>query len=275
MRTQNDTFSMLTFLIFGDVVGKIGREALMKALPGLKRQHKPDLTILNAENLAHGKGVTAKILSELRDAGVDFFTSGNHIYNNMKGATEAWADPELKDRLVRPANFPPGMPGDGWKTLEVGGKKVLVVNLICQVFMDKEYANPFEAIDRILGGLDEPVDAILVDLHGEATSERIAFGFHVDGRFSSVTGTHTHVPTADARILSKGTAYLTDIGMTGARFSVLGVSPEGPLSRFTAGEAKPFEIPEAGPVDLNAVVVKVDPNTRKAVSIEQIHQVIE
>ena len=265
---------MLTFLIFGDVVGKIGREALLKALPDLKSKYKPDLTIANAENLAHGKGVTAKILSEMAAGGVDFFTSGNHIFNNQKGVNEAWADPELKDKLIRPENFPPGTPGEGWKVLEVGGKKVLVLNLICQVFMDKEYANPFEAVDRVLAELDAPVHAILVDLHGEATSERIAFGFHVDGLVSSVTGTHTHVPTADARILPKGTAYLTDIGMTGARHSVLGVSPEGPLSRFTAGEAKPFEIPDSGPVDLNAVVVKVDPDTRKAVSIEQIHQVI-
>ncbi len=265
---------MLTFLIFGDVVGKIGREALKKALPDLRSRYKHDLTIVNAENIAHGKGVTAPIIADLHAAGVDFFTSGNHIFNNP-GVHAVWNDPKLKDLLIRPANFPDGTAGDGEKTLEVGGKKVLVINLICQVFMGQDYGNPFERVDAILKAREgEKFDAILVDLHGEATSERIAFGFYVDGRVSSVTGTHTHVPTADARILPKGTAYLTDIGMTGARHSILGVAPEGPLSRFAPGaEAIPFEIPEEGPVDLNAVVVKIE--SGKAVSIEPIHEIIQ
>ncbi len=266
---------MLTFLLFGDVVGKIGREALLKALPELKETYRPDLTIVNAENLAHGKGLTKPILAELRKGGVDFFTSGNHIFANPKGPHEAWEDPDLKDRLIRPENFPPGTAGEGEKTLNVGGKKVLVVNLICQIFMREPYGNPFEAMEAILRRHEgETFDAILVDLHGEASSERIAFGFHFDGRVSSVTGTHTHVPTADARLMPKGTAYLTDIGMTGARHSVLGVAPEGPISRFIEGEAIPFEIPESGPVDLNAVVVTVG-DDMKAVKIEHIQKIIE
>jgi hypothetical protein len=249
---------VLTFLIFGDVVGKIGREALMKALPGLKAEFKPDLVLANAENLAHGKGLTRQIVAELKGAGVDFFTSGNHVFNNQKGPHEVWADSELKDCLIRPANFPADTPGEGEKILNLGGKRVLVVNLICQVFMGEPYSSPFTAMEGILERhAGERLDAVLVDLHGEATSERVAFGLHFDGRVSSVTGTHTHVPTADARILPKGTAYLTDIGMTGARHSVLGVAPEGPISRFTSGEAKPFEIPEEGPVDLNAALVRV------------------
>src|SRR5512147_265537 len=209
---------MMTFLIFGDVVGKIGREALKRALPRLKEEHKPDLTILNAENLAHGKGVTLPIIADLKAAGVDFFTSGNHIFSNQKGPHDVWADPELKDLLIRPANFPEGTAGEGEKTLTLGEKRVLVVNLICQVFMGEPYGNPFVAMEAILKRHEgEKFDAILVDLHGEATSERIAFGIRFDGRVSSVTGTHTHVPTADARILAGGAAYLTDIGMTGAR----------------------------------------------------------
>lgn len=264
---------MLTFLLFGDVVGRIGRDAVRKALPDLKERYRPDLTILNAENLAHGKGLTKQILSELKDGGVDFFTSGNHIFANPKGPHEVWEDPALKDLLIRPANFPEGTAGSGEKIIERGGKKVLVINLICQVFMHEPYGNPFDAMEAILrrhGG--ETLDAVIVDLHGEATSERVAFGLHFDGRASSITGTHTHVPTADARILPNGTAYLTDIGMTGARHSVLGVAPEGPISRFTAGEALPFRIPEDGPVDLNAVVVQVE--NGKAVKIEQIHKII-
>ena len=264
----------LTFLIFGDVVGKIGREALMKALPGLKARYRPDLTIANAENLAHGKGVTKKIVAEVHAAGVDLFTSGNHIFNN-KGVFEVWDDPVLREVLLRPANFPAGTQGEGEKTLELGGKKVLVINLICQVFMGEGYESPFKAVDEILERhKDERLDAVLVDLHGEATSERVAFGLYVDGRVSSVTGTHTHVPTADARILPNGAAYLTDIGMTGARHSVLGVKPEGPISRFASENPAPFEIPEEGPVDLNAVAVTVG-DDGKAAKIEPIHEIIE
>lgn len=266
---------MLKFLIFGDVVGKIGRTALLKALPSLKAEYKPDLTIVNAENLAHGKGVTKPIITELKNGGVDFFTSGNHIFANPKGVHEVWDDPELGGLLIRPANFPAGTAGDGEKVLDLGGKKVLVVNLICQVFMREPYGNAFEAMEEILQRhADTKLDAIIVDLHGEASSERIAFGFHFDGRVSSITGTHTHVPTADARILPKKTAYLTDIGMTGARLSVLGVKPEGPISRFVPGEALPFEIPEEGAVDLNAVLVTIN-DDGTAERIQQIQKIIE
>jgi metallophosphoesterase (TIGR00282 family) len=266
---------MMTFLIFGDVVGKIGREALKRALPRLKEEFKPDLTIVNAENLAHGKGLTKPIIADMHAAGVDFFTSGNHIFSNQKGPHEVWADPGLAELLIRPANFPDGTAGEGEKTLTLGEKRVLVVNLICQVFMGEPYGNPFEVMESILKRHEgEKLDAVLVDLHGEATSERIAFGIHFDGRVSSVTGTHTHVPTADARILPKGTAYLTDIGMTGARYSVLGVKPEGPISRFTASETLAFEIPEEGAVDLNAVAVTVG-DDGKAVKIVQIQKIIE
>ena len=265
---------MLRALIFGDVVGKIGREALLKALPALRAEHAPDLVIANGENLAHGKGVNLKIAREMKEGGIDLLTSGNHVFRN-KGVYEIWGDPDLKDFLIRPENFPDGTPGDGEKTLTLGEKRVLVVNLICQVFMGEPYGSPFQAIDRILRRhAGEKFDAILVDLHGEATSERVAFGFHVDGKVSSVTGSHTHVPTADARILPNGTAYLTDVGMTGARRSILGVSPEGPLSRFTDGEPAPFEIPDEGPVDLNAVLVTVGPDG-KAVDIRQIQKIIE
>jgi metallophosphoesterase (TIGR00282 family) len=177
--------------------------------------------------------------------------------------------------LIRPANFPDGTPGEGEKTLTLGKKRILVVNLICQVFMGEPYANPFMAMEVILKRHEgEKFDAVIVDLHGEATSERVAFGLHFDGRVSSITGSHTHVPTADARILPKGTAYLTDIGMTGARWSVLGVAPEGPISRFTEGEARPFEIPEEGAVDLNAALVMIG-DDMKALKIELIQKIIE
>ena len=266
----------MKFLIIGDIVGKIGREALIRALPSLKAEHQPDLIVANAENLAHGRGVTHKTVAELHAAGIDFLTSGNHIFDNP-GVHQIWADPNLKDILIRPANYPEGTAGEGHKVVEVGGNKVLVINLLCRVFMDQPYPSAFEALDRILKTHEgETLAAVLVDLHGEATSERIAFGWYADGRVSTVTGTHTHVPTADERILPKGTAYLTDIGMTGARDSILGMEPAGPLSLFTPGaEAVRFQVPEEGPVDLNAVVVEVDPTTRRATSITRIHKIIE
>lgn len=263
----------LTFLIFGDVVGRIGREGLLRALPKLKKKHSPDLVLANAENLAHGKGVNPSIMKTLLEGGVDFFTSGNHIFNNQK-VREIWKDPAMKDLLIRPANYPDGTAGEGQKMLRVGEKKVLVINLLCQVFMHEEVESPFKTIDRILENMGEEPDIILVDLHGEASSERVAFGLHVDGRVTAVTGTHTHVPTADGRILEKGTAYLTDIGMTGARNSVLGVKPEGPLSRFTDDTPIPFDIPTEGPVDINAVLITADTETGKTISIEHIQQTV-
>lgn len=262
----------LRFLIFGDVMGRIGRDALSRVLPELKKEFSPDLTVANAENLAHGKGVTPKTLRGLYEAGIDVFTSGNHVFDNP-GVHDVWSDPELGEVLLRPENYPAGTKGKGHKTFNLGGKKVLVLNLICQVFMKEPFDSPFEAVDRILA--EEDADLALIDLHGEATSERIAFAHHVDGRVTSVTGTHTHVPTADARILPKGTAALTDIGMTGARHSILGVKPEGPLSRFLGGERIPFDIPESGSVDLNAVLIEADPETGHATDITQIQRIID
>ena len=263
---------MLTFLVFGDIVGQIGREAVIKALPELKAKYRPDLTIANVENVAHGVGVNLASVSALAKAGVDIFTSGNHIFQN-KGVFDVWADPEIGPRLLRPENFPGGTQGTGSKSLELGGKRVLVVNLIGQVFMDQEYASPFKAFDRILK--ENPGhDVILVDFHGEATSERVAFGLWADGRAAAVWGTHTHVPTADARILPHGTAYLTDVGMVGARYSVLGVDPKGPISRFTDEAPTKFEMPESGPADLNALVVRVDPAAHQAVNIELVQMIV-
>jgi len=262
----------MTILVFGDIVGKVGREALIKALPSLKAKYAPDLVIANAENLAHGKGANKSSIVEMRAAGVDVFTSGNHIFDN-KGVFDVWSDPVLKDCLIRPYNYPEGTPGPGMKSLEVGGKKVLVLNFLCQVFMDREYPSPFEALDEALDQ-NPGHDVVLVDLHGEATSERVAFGLYADGRASAVWGTHTHVPTADGRILRNGTAYLTDVGMTGARHSVLGVKPEGPISHFVAGAPKRFEMPEEGPADLNALLVTIGEDG-KAMSIEPIHEIIE
>lgn len=264
---------MLTFLAIGDVVGKIGREAVTKALPGLKEKYRPDLVIANAENVAHGVGVNLASIKALAAAGVDIFTSGNHVFKNP-GVHEVWANPELGPRLLRPENYPGGTQGNGVKSLDLGGKKVLVVNLIGQVFMDQEYASPFEAFDRALR--ENPGhDIVLVDFHGEATSEKVAFGIWADGRATAVWGTHTHVPTADARLLPKGTAYLTDIGMVGAYHSVLGVAPEGPISRFLSGETTKFEMPESGPAELDAVVIRVEPANCRALNIELIREIVD
>lgn len=264
----------LRFLVFGDIVGRIGREAVLKALPGLKKELSPDLIVANAENLAHGRGVTLKILREMRAGGVDIFTSGNHIFDNP-GAYDVWNDPELGELLLRPANLPEGTRGKGYKFLSLGGKTILVLNLICQVFMKESYGSPFETVDDILSKSGAEADCVLVDLHGEATSERIAFTHHVDGRVTSVTGTHTHVPTADARIMPKGTGAITDIGMTGAHNSILGFGPEGPLSRFLGGERVAFDVPTEGSADLNAVLIEADAKTGGTTAITRIQRIIE
>lgn len=263
----------MKILIFGDVMGKIGRRAIIKILPKLKKEFKPDFIIANAENIAHGKGITPKTLKELTDNGVDFFTSGDHVWNKK----EIIPVLEQKDAcLIRPANYPPKVPGFGYRIIEVGVKKILMVNLIGRVFMKGDYDCPFRKIDEIFEETKrEKIDAVVIDFHTEATSEIRAFGFYVDGRASIVFGTHTHVQTADEQILPKGTAYLTDVGMNGAKDSVLGVDKENILKNFLT--QMPFEhiIPETGTAIVNAVLVEINSKTIEAKKIIRINREIE
>jgi hypothetical protein len=259
--------------MFGDINGRIGRKAVAKILPSLKKKFDPDLTIANAENIAHGIGVTDGTLNELIKAGVDFFTSGDHIFDKKDaiGILERQNSP-----LIRPANFPPGVPGVGARLFEIGTKKVLVINLLGRVFMKNQYDCPFRKADEILMEFKEAdPSAIIVDFHAEATSEKNGLGQYLDGRVSAVLGTHTHIGTDDWQILPGGTAFTTDIGMVGAKDSILGVDKRGILKTFLTQISEVHEIPEEGICTVNAIYLEIDPKTKRAKKIKKINEEVE
>ncbi len=263
----------IIILFFGDIVGKPGRKAIEKIIPSLKKEYHPDMILANAENLAHGTGVTGKTLNQMLDAGIDFFTSGNHIWSKPE-VYELFNNPDLP--LIRPANYSDDSPGKGYKIIGVGDKKILIINIHGQVFINEDLSSPFDKIDEILTDTKkEKINGIIVDFHAEATSENMAFGWHCDGRVSAVLGTHTHIPTADDRILPGGTAYQTDIGMVGLRDSVIGINKDIILNNFTQEKTKAHEIDDNGLVAVNATLVKIDSSTKKAMAIDRIYREIE
>jgi len=255
----------MRLLFVGDVVGKPGRRALRELLPGLIDRHTLDYVIVNVENAAGGFGVTPEVMADLDELPVDCFTSGNHIWDKKEGMA-------LLDRhpaLLRPANYPEGNPGTGVHLGQTaGGIDVAVLNLEGQVFM-KGLESPFRAADRLLEGLSDEVRVIFVDFHAEATSEKQALGLHLDGRVSAVVGTHTHVPTADERILPNGTAFITDAGMTGPYQSVIGMRAEKVLRRFLLQTPAAFEVAKRD-VRLAGVVIDIDADTGRASSIDRL-----
>jgi len=263
----------MKILFFGDIIGRAGRRAVTEILSKWREFYTPDVVIGNVENLAHGKGLTTKALKELIALGFDAFTSGDHIFHGGHGETLA-ADPQYK--IVRPLNCEINSPGVGSLRLSLGSRDLLLVNLAGQVFMPEGYSSPFTAIDKILSEekIRGNLAGVLVDIHAEATSEKVALGWHLDGRISALVGTHTHVPTADAWVLPQGTAYLTDVGMTGIRESVIGVKTELSLGRFLTGEAIRFEPAEVGTAVVNAVLITIDPTTTKALSIDRLQEFI-
>ncbi|MBI5732289.1 MAG: YmdB family metallophosphoesterase [Candidatus Magasanikbacteria bacterium] len=270
---------MLKFLIFGDIVGKTGRKAVIKILPVLKRAFKPDLIIANAENLAHGTGVTPKTLAEMETAGISVFTGGDHIFAKPD-AEKIFARKDCP--LLRPANWPTTL-GSGEKLLTVAKKRVLVINLVGRVFLGDKLAergillqNPFAAIEKIIRKYaDEKPTAILVDFHTEATSEQVAMGYFLDGRASCLWGTHTHIPTADAQILKNGLGYITDVGMCGARNTVLGVDKNIVINRFVNDAKESFDWPEFNEATVNALYAEINPRTGRAVKIKLIQKQIQ
>ncbi len=259
-------------LFFGDIIGAIGRQAVIKALPDLREQYEPDVVIANVENLAHGRGITAKTLLELDAAGIDAYTSGNHVFENGAGLS-CFADPRWKDRLVRPSNIM-GRPGRGIITLDVQTDedkkpvRLVVTNLLGQLMMKDEVSNPFTALTEILTHTTD-ADLILVDFHAEATSEKEAFGHFADGKVTGVFGTHTHVPTADQKILPGGTAYTTDVGRNGASDSVIGFTKADAVHAFTVGQIA-YGIPENGKAEINAVLLTANLDTHRAVTLDRI-----
>ena len=268
----NSLFPIMKILFFGDIIGKIGRRAMKQILPELKNEYQPDLIMANVENAAHGVGVTEKTLAELAEAGVQVFTSGNHIFSKP----EAEALLNIKDSaLLRPANYPPGLPGADYKIIEIGSKAVVIINLLGRVFMKGNFDCPFRKLDEILAKIPaKNIGAIIVDFHAQASSEKTAFGWYADGRVSAVLGTHTHIPTADCKILPQGTAFVSDAGMVGALDSVIGDKKEEIIKSFLTQTNAPIEIPEEGEVEVGAVLVEIDPATKKAVKIGRVDRKI-
>jgi 2',3'-cyclic-nucleotide 2'-phosphodiesterase len=249
----------MRILFVGDVIGRSGRIVVYERLPGLIRDWKLDLVVVNGENAAGGFGITEAIYRELIDAGADAITLGNHAWDQK----EALVFIERAERLIRPINYPSGTPGRGAALIEAkNGARALVINAMGRIFMDA-LDDPFAAIDRELTtcALGQAADAIVVDFHCEATSEKQAMGFFCDGRASLVAGTHTHVPTADLRIMAGGTAFMTDVGMTGDYDSVIGMNKEEPLTRFLRKIPSARFEPATGPATLCAVAVETDPAT--------------
>ncbi|MEP0709790.1 TIGR00282 family metallophosphoesterase [Parvibaculum sp.] len=246
----------MRLLFMGDIVGRSGRDALVAELPSLRRELELDFVVVNGENAAGGFGITAAICDDVFDAGADVITLGNHSWDQR----EALVHIEREPRLVRPVNYPSGTPGRGAALIEAqSGARVLVVNALGRVFMEALDC-PFEAIDREVSAcpLGEAADAIIVDMHAEATSEKMAMGHHCDGRVSLVVGTHSHVPTADAQILPGGTAYQTDAGMCGDYNSVIGMDKDEPLNRFVTRIPSGRFQPALGPATLCGVFVETD-----------------
>lgn len=249
----------MRILFIGDVVGRSGRTAVTEQVPGLIRDWKLDLVVANGENAAGGFGITEAIYREFVDAGVDAITLGNHAWAQK----EALVFIERAPRLIRPLNYPAGTPGRGATIITAkSGARALVINAMARVFMDP-LEDPFAAIDHELNAcpLRAGADAIIVDFHGEATSEKQAMGFFCDGRASLVVGTHTHVPTADLRVLPGGTAYMSDVGMTGDFDSVIGMAKDEPLQRFLRRISSARFEPATGAATLCAVAVETDPAT--------------
>ncbi len=261
---QNDTMNIL---FIGDIVGSPGREAVKTLVPQLRKEHRLDFVIANAENAAGGSGITPRVANELFDAEIDVLTSGDHIWKKK----EIFEIIGAESRILRPNNFPSGAPGRGWNIFNTkNGSKVGVINVQGRVFMDALEC-PFKTTRQAVEQIAQEAKIILVDIHAEATSEKVALGWYLDGLVSAVVGTHTHIQTADEKILPRGTAFITDVGMTGPMDSVIGRRVEDVLERFLTAIPTRFNVAETN-VQLGGVVVDVDENTGRASAIVRIQR---
>jgi len=252
-------------LMIGDVVAKPGRIAVLERIQDLREQHQIDFAIMNAENLAGGFSVTPSLCEQLFAAGIDVMTSGNHIFDKKEAVDYIRKQP----RLLRPANYPPGTPGSGYWQGTIRDVPVAVINVMGRVFMPPS-DDPFRIIENLLDVVPAETRIRIVDVHAEATSEKVAMGWFLDGRVSAVLGTHTHVQTADERVLPHGTAYLTDLGMTGSYAGVIGMSKADVIARFTTVPAKRAEH-ASGQVRICAAVIDIDDSSGKARKIERLN----
>jgi 2',3'-cyclic-nucleotide 2'-phosphodiesterase len=259
----------MKILFVGDVFGRPGRRAVERILPGLRRECAAELVIANGENSASGVGITADTARELFSAGVDVITGGNHIWDKAEGIPVIEGDP----RIIRPINYPPGTPGRGFGVFTAGTHRVAVVSVLGRIFM-QPYDCPFRSLEAVLGALADETPMVVVDAHAEATSEKVALGWYFDGRVSAIIGTHTHVQTADERILPRGTACLTDVGMTGPHDSIIGVRKELALRRLLAQMPVRYQ-PAEGDLRLHAALITLDPSSGHALAIERIQRRVE
>ena len=253
-----------SILFVGDLVGGLGRRTLLALLPALRERHEPTFVVVNAENVAGGLGITPKIADELLAAGVDVITLGNHAYHRK----EIYPYLDAQERIVRPANYLRSQPGRGYTVVERDGIRLGVVSLSGNLYL-RAGRPAFVEIESVLERLDGSVDHLLVDMHAEATSEKVGMGWFLDGRVTAVVGTHTHVPTADARVLPGGTAYITDVGMTGPRGGVIGVRKEQAIESLRTHMSVRFDTSDEDPW-LMAVLVRCADAPRRAASIEQV-----
>jgi metallophosphoesterase (TIGR00282 family) len=256
----------MQILAIGDVIGKPGRQAVQKLIPGLRKQYQLDLVIANSENVAGGLGLTASTARELLDAGVDVLTSGNHIWDQKE--IIPYLDGDMP--ILRPLNYPAGVPGRGCLTFD----QIAVVNLIGRTFINN-YDCPFRAMDTLLPSLRNRCSVIIVDFHAEATSEKVAMGRYLDGRVSAVVGTHTHVGTIDTKVFPKGTAHVTDIGMTGPKESIIGDDIQGVLQRFLTVLPGRLPVSAEKTIIFNSVLIDVDEKSGQAQSIQRIDREVE
>ncbi|MCS7272573.1 MAG: TIGR00282 family metallophosphoesterase [Fimbriimonadales bacterium] len=254
----------MRILFLADIVGRTGRQAVAKVLPEWRERYAPDIILANGENAAGGKGITPEVMHDLMELGIACFTTGNHIWDKKEIYPVLESDP----RIVRPANYSPLAPGRGYTIVPVLDKQLAVISLAGRVFM--EHADcPFRKFDEIYATLDTPF--VFVDFHGEATSEKACFAYYVDGRASAVVGTHTHVQTADERILPKGTAFITDAGMCGALHSSIGMELEPSIQRFLTGMPTKSDVAK-GPAVVCAVLIDLDRTTGKALGIQRLQK---
>ncbi len=260
----------LNILVLGDVVGKPGRRAIRDALASIQKAHNIEFTIVNAENAAGGRGLTRNVMGELLTSNIDVLTMGNHVWDNK----DIFNFVDDEHRLIRPANYPAPCPGKGFHVYTAGfNVKVAVINLSGRVYLPPLDC-PFRKLDEILIELENETDLIIVDFHAEATSEKIAMGYYADGRVTALLGTHTHVQTADETILPQGTAYITDLGMTGPVDSVLGMKKEAVIERFLTQRPARFEV-ATGLAQIQGVILEIDINTFKVKRILRISQTVQ
>ncbi len=263
----------MTILVFADVVGRIGRKALAQVLPAWKAECTPTLTIANIENLAHGGGITPRTVEELVETGVDVMTGGNHMWDKPS-YMEVFANKELAKRIVRPLNDVGVKPGSGSLEVEKNGHRFMVLNVMGQTFFKNEYPSPFDALDQELAKTDL-ASIVLLDIHAETTSEKALLSRYTDGRVSAAWGSHTHVPTADERILPDGTAFITDVGLTGAHNESIGIEYEKALALVKDGVKTHLIPPDSGPAEVNAILITFKDNDRFPTSIKRLREIVE